>query len=144
MCSSDGFSYSLKPTKINVDVIFASVGDIVLRHKINVQAIPLLHCSVTLLEVMLQHWAHSLFILHCIFGVFTSIIWTLPNLSATICVGDDPPTSCLVAGKMPRPQSWWCTLFLYVLSSCGYFVAPRTSCGLSHLFGGQTVLRGTR
>jgi hypothetical protein len=128
MCSSDGFSHFLKPTKLNVDIIFAAVGDIVLRYIITIQAITLLHCTVTLLQVMLPDWAHSLFILHCIFGVFTPVIWTLPNLSATIRVGDDPPTSCLVAGKMPRPQSWWCTLFLYVLSSCGYFVAPRTSC----------------
>jgi len=126
-----------------VDVIFAAVGDIVLHYKINIQAITLLHCTVTILQVMLPDWAHSLSVLHCIFGVFTPIIWTLPNLSATIRVGDDPPTSCLVAGKMPRPQSWWCTLFLYVLSSCGYFVAPRTSCGLSNLFGGQNVLCAT-
>jgi hypothetical protein len=38
MCSSDGFSFSLKPTQLNVDVIFAAVGDIVLRYKMNMQA----------------------------------------------------------------------------------------------------------
>jgi len=53
MCSSDGFSYSLKHTKLNADVIFAAVGDIVLRYKINMQAITLLHCTVTILQVTL-------------------------------------------------------------------------------------------
>jgi hypothetical protein len=137
------FLISLKSTKLNLDVIFAPVGDIILRYKMIIQASTLLYCIVTILQVMLPDWADSLSILHSIFDVFTPIIWTLPNLSATIRVGDDPPTSCSVAGKMPRPQSWWCMLFLYVLSSCGCFVAPRTSCGLSNLFGGQNVLRAT-
>jgi len=113
MCSSDGFSYSLKATTLNVDVIFAAVGDIVLRYKMNMQVITLLHCTDTILQVitllrctdtilqvitllhctdtilqvitllhcadtilqvMLPDGAHSLSILHCIFGVFTPII----------------------------------------------------------------------
>jgi len=53
MRSSGGFSYSLKLTKLYVDVILAAVGDIVLRYKINIQAITLLHCTVTILQVML-------------------------------------------------------------------------------------------